>query len=112
LLQPLEPENPTKLENLTSNGEAESAGERVTSVARDNVQSIFSYHTSNQDSKGYQNMKEKIYTIAHKAAISSLVMVTTIGVYLTTVGAYGIISRRVAYSLSDGKKEDNDKDKK
>lgn len=57
-------------------------------------------------------MKEKIYTIAHKAAISSLVIVTSIGIYLTTVGAYGIISRRVAYTLSDGKKDDNYKDRK
>lgn len=58
-------------------------------------------------------MKDKIYTIAHKAAISSLVMITTVGIYLTTVGAYGIISRRVAYTLSDGgKKADSDMDKK
>ena len=40
-------------------------------------------------------------------------MITSVGIYLTTVGAYGIISRRVAYTLSDGgKKVDSDMDKK
>lgn len=45
-------------------------------------------------------MKEQLYNVAHKIVIGTLICVTAAGVYHSSAGAYGIVSRRVVSSLS------------
>lgn len=45
-------------------------------------------------------MKERLLNVANKTMTGLLVGLTLIGVYHTSMGTYGIISRRIAYTNS------------
>ena len=45
-------------------------------------------------------MKENLLNVAHKTVTGILFGLTLVGVYHTSMGTYGIISRRIAYTNS------------
>ena len=45
-------------------------------------------------------MKERMLDIGHKTMSGCLLGLTALGVYHTSVGVYGIITRRIAYQNS------------